>query len=231
MYNVLVLEDDIDLSEILSVYLTSHNYTCAVANTYHKAVALFEAQRFDIVITDMMLPDGNGCDFCAHIRRQKTTPIIVISCLGDDETIVSAFSAGADDYITKPISHNQLLARLEANIRRVVKYNTSRTSIISEEEELQFCNMTLNRRYRTLTNVKGSVELSPIELSILSLFLLHPNELITYNSLYEFVWGKNSLGDYRAVMVHVSNLKKKMDSSNRNFITNVRGSGYIFSNT
>lgn len=232
MYKVLILEDDVDLSEILSIYLKKSSYDCVVANTYREAVDFFQQMEFDIIVTDMMLPDGDGETFCTLIRKTKSTPIIVISCLGDDATIVSAFNAGADDYITKPISHAQFMARINANIRRSVHYNSwvdHNNALISRNETVEFCGMILNLRYRTIQTCQGELELSPIEFSILSLFLENPEKLITYNNIYEFVWGKNSLGDYRSVMVHVSNLKKKIDSKNSRIITNVRGSGYLFS--
>ncbi len=230
MHKILILEDDIEFAEIMMIYLKSKNYKSVHAKTIAEAIDAFNHEHFDLIISDIMLPDGFGTNFCKHIRTISTLPIIVISCLGDDNTIVDAFSNGVDDYITKPLNPVQFLARVEANIRRDKEYGTyTVSSASSENNTMMFCGMKLDDIRRTITYPDGSMtDLSPIEYTVLKVFLNNPGTLLLYDKLYQEVWNRESLGDYRSIMVHVSNLKKKIDPFNSGIITNTRGAGYIY---
>ncbi|MCR5482501.1 MAG: response regulator transcription factor [Clostridia bacterium] len=230
MHKILILEDDIEFAEIMSIYLKSKGYKSVHAKSIAEAVEAFNLEHFDLIISDIMLPDGFGTNFCKHIRTISKLPIIVISCLGDDTTIVEAFSNGADDYITKPLNPVQFLARVEANIRRDKEYgNYNSSSALNGENYVMFCGMKLDDIRRSITYADGtSVDLSPIEYTVLKVFLKNPGVLLLYDKLYKEVWDRDSLGDYRSIMVHVSNLKKKIDPFNSGIITNTRGAGYIY---
>lgn len=228
MYRILVLEDEIDFAEIMSIYLKKHGYSYELVHNLSDAKKVFDNNTFDLVLTDLMLPDGSGSDFCKYIRETSTIPLIVISCLDDDTTIVNNFSFGADDYITKPLQPAQFIARIEANIRRTKIYS-SNLNIQNDSDIVEFCNMTFDKKHKKITlENEDTVELSPIEFTLLCVFLENQDTLILYEHLYKQVWDKDSLGDYRTIMVHVSNLKKKIDPLNKGIITNVRGAGYLF---
>ncbi|MGI5979274.1 MAG: response regulator transcription factor [Oscillospiraceae bacterium] len=221
MYRALVVEDDKDLSTITQMNLAHAGYVVDAAFTCAQALKQFEENSYDLVLLDMVLPDMRGDEFCRTIRSNCICPIIFVSCLDDSGAIVGALKSGADDYMVKPIRYDELLARAEAIIRRTQgrKANSS---------TLRFRQFTVDTVHHTVTRGGERVELSSIEYAILLFLVQHPGELLLYHQIYEHVWASDSLGDIRTVMVHISNLRKKIDPDHSGIIETVRGAGYIF---
>lgn len=227
---ILSVEDDRQMSFILKRILESRGYQVVTAGNIRQALEELEKQSFDLVLLDMMLPDGEGIELCSHIREQSFCPIIFISCLSDRETKIQALETGGDDYITKPVDFDELLTRVQVNIRRAKQYNLGR----SPSEEERYPGLLVRKRSHEVWLLDEEqqplcqLELSPTEYSLLSCFLKRPGELLLYQKLYQEVWGADDLGDVRTVMVHVSNLRKKLGECGRRLIHTVRGAGYLF---
>ncbi len=226
----MLVEDDEQLSFITKRLLESRGYAVVAAPTISAAKDAMERRVFDMILLDMMLPDGSGTEFCGEIRKASTCPIIFLSCLSDSPSKISALRTGGDDYITKPVNFEELITRIQVNIRRVKEYGGAR-----DPQKVRFSGLLLCKRKREawLVGEDGSpgslLELSPIEYSLLLCLAERAGELVLYQDLYQQVWRAEDLGDVRTVMVHVSNLRKKMGQSGKKLIHTVRGAGYIFS--
>lgn len=222
MYQILLVEDDPDLSLITSVHLTNAGHRVTAAYTCAEAENLLIYHDFDIILLDIMLPDRSGDELCRTIRKQCDCPIIFMSCLDDGETIVQALHSGGDDYMVKPVRFPELLARIEAVIRRTAS-KPQNTSFH------KFQSFTIDTLHHLVLRGEEEIGLSSIEYSLLQYMTNHPNTLLLYQDLYKNIWDSDSLGDVRTVMVHISNLRKKIDPDHKGVIQTVRGAGYIFS--
>lgn len=229
MSRILLIEDDEDLSFITKCNLESMDYVVEQAYDCKQALEMLNNNDYNILLLDYMLPDMDGTQLCSIIREKSQVPIIFISCIDDNSTIIKALNTGADDYVTKPVDFQQLSARIEANIRRAKGdkklFNSTSSTIRSFKE------FTVDTERHKVKHINGNyVELSPTEYSLLLKFIDSPGELLLYNELYSSIWESDSLGDVRTVMVHISNLRKKIDLNKVGLIETVRGSGYIFNN-
>ncbi len=228
MHRILIVEDDVDLAEITAIYLHHDGYG------YDKAGSVAEARRFlgkneyDLVLLDELLPDGEGKSLCGLIREKCGCPIIFMSCLDDSGSIISALNSGGDDYVVKPVTYDVLLARVEANIRRRAFYRERECLEKGTEKQRVFRRFTIDFSSRAVTQNGREVELSSTEYALLLYLSSHPDTLLLYNELYSNVWNNESLGDVRTVMVHISNLRKKLDPCRVGLIRTVRGAGYVF---
>lgn len=225
MYRILLVEDDQDLSTITHASLVHAGHQVDDAFTCAQAEALLASNEYDVILLDVMLPDRSGDELCRSIREECDCPIIFMSCLEDSDTIVGALRSGGDDYMVKPVRYPELLARVESVIRRVGprKQEQKDTSI------LKLKSFSLDVPHRRILREGESEDLSTIEFSLLRYMIDHPDTLLLYQDLYQNVWSSDSLGDFRTVMVHISNLRKKLDPEHRGIIETVRGAGYIFS--
>ncbi len=226
MYRILLLEDDPDSVEITKMHLSHAGYELGIATCLHEAETLMAQQEFDLLLLDMMLPDGSGTQLCAKLRATgHIGPVIFITCIDDGDTMVDAFENGADDYVVKPVNYETLLARIKAHLRRAESVHTKRNN-----DKIQMLgDFTLDKVRRQLISASTVVELSAIEYSLLLFMLENPDKLLLYDELYSHVWVNDSLGDVRTVMVHISNLRKKIDPDKKGIIQTVRGAGYVFS--
>ena len=227
----MLVEDDEQLTFITKRLLESRGYAVVTASAVSAAKEAMERFAFDLILLDMMLPDGTGTELCEEIRRDSTCPIIFLSCLSDNISKISALKMGGDDYITNPGNFEEMLARIQVNIRRVKEYSDS----AQNPQDMSFPGLLLRKKKREawLLGQDGSLgsllELSPIEYSLLLCLAERAGELVLYQDLYQQVWQAEDLGDVRTVMVHVSNLRKKMGQSGKELIHTVRSAGYIFS--
>ena len=221
MYHILLVEDDEDLSLIASANLTHAGHQVDAAFTCAQAEAFLAEKSYDLILLDIMLPDRSGSELCRAIRAVSETPIIFMSCLEDSETIIDSLRNGGDDYMVKPINYSELLARAEAVIRR--------TEHQRQQPLLNFKSFSMDTLHHRILRNGEEVDLSSIEYSLLEYMARHPDTLLLYQDLYQNVWESDSLGDFRTVMVHISNLRKKIDPDHQGIIQTVRGAGYIFS--
>ena len=225
MIQILLVEDDKVISDITRYFLESQkqfHVTCA--RTGGEAMARAR-EHFDLIIMDILLPDTNGIDLCRSLRQWHKCPIIFSSCLDDSDTMIRALEMGGDDFIAKPFDNKVLLAKIQANLRRV-RMDTEHTAKTAHS----FGSFQLNPHTHQVT-VNGNLQkLSQIEYRILSYFLQHPGVYITGEEIYQALWGKDSLGDTRTVQVHIHNLRKKVepDPSDPIYLKSVWGKGYLF---
>ena len=222
MKKVLLVENNTEISEIIQFYLKDDYVTTAVESA-EDALMLVENTVFDVILLDILLPGIDGIEFCAQIRQKVYCPIIFISCLGDENTIVRGLNMGGDDYIVKPFKGPMLRAHIEANLRR------SRMS--SDERVIQINDLVLDQNSHTVNKGDKEILLSPTEYEILYYMMKNRGHLITFDDLYAAVWQQSSVGDVRTVFVHVHNLRKKIeaDPSNPEYIITQRNEGYVFS--
>lgn len=223
MYRALIIEDDDDLATITATHLMRGGYEVVAVGTCTQALEQLSQSQFDLIILDEVLPDMKGDALCAKIRGSCTCPIIFVSCLDDKNTVISALKSGGDDYMIKPVDYGELLARAEAIIRRAGH------RVKAESNVTQLRQFSVDTLRHVVIREGERLELSVIEYNILCYLMAHPDTLILYHELYKNVWDSDSLGDVRTVMVHISNLRKKIDPNRTGIIETVRGAGYIFS--
>jgi len=230
MYKILVVEDDRENCEILEAYLSkSGKYETAVANDPKRALELAESRSFDLILLDIMLGDRemDGIELCVQLRKKIYCPILFLSCLNDDETIIRALRMGGDDYITKPFRYPVLEARIEAALRR----NQMRSPTMAEE--LPVGDLVLSTKGHCLLKKDGeTVYLSPTEFDLLLYFLNNEGTILRFEEIFQYVWKRPSYGDLRTVFTHVRNLRKKLeaDPSDPQLIRTVPRDGYVFEN-
>lgn len=224
MRTVLVIEDDLNICEVLTYYLRkSGNYTVSIVHSSEEGIVLIRnGGRYDIILCDIMLPGMDGIEFCREVRKLIFCPIIFISCLDDDETIVKALSMGGDDYLVKPFHGPVLLAHIEATLRRCGRQETT--------ELLAFGELELDGKRRLVKKGGRELSLSPTEYDLLWYLARSAGRFVSYQELYEGVWKKPSLGDYRSLFVHISNLRKKIEEApaRPKLLRTHPGGGYLF---
>lgn len=224
---LLLVEDDEELSQITAMRLAGQGYQVVCAFTGQQAVNRLMTERVDLVLLDVMLPDMDGHEVCRKIRDPQigySGPIIFMSCMGDSGNIVDAFREGGNDYLVKPVKLEDLLERIRTHTE------DKKNEDVTKRWFKQFM-IDLNTRsvYRVRNHVlQEKIELSRTEYDILQAFVNKPGEVLLYRQLYRVVWEMEDLGDVRTLMVHVSNLRKKIDEEHSDMIRAVRGVGYIF---
>lgn len=226
---VLLVEDDLELTRINALRLKRHGYEVLCAASGAEVFSTFNKSRVDIILLDVMLPDMDGHEICERLRSDEfnySGPIIFMSCLGDSNNIVGAFREGGDDYLVKPAKAEELVDRIEVNLKK--------KSIESKPDKLLwFKHICIDDSSRTVYSVvdgerQSKIELSPTEYNILITMARRPQEVLLYRQLYKAVWEQDDMGDVRTLMVHVSNMRKKVDKEHNDFIRAVRSVGYIF---
>lgn len=223
-YNILVVEDDQDINRLLCKILEGGGYCCRPAFSGSEAVLWAEQYDYDLILLDLMLPGLTGEEFIEQMRRKKTMPIIVLSAKAGLESRVNVLKLGADDFIPKPFDNAEVLARVEAQLRRYKQF--SRTD--GEGKTVYACgDLVLDRESVTVTAGGTPVQVTAREFEILSLLMAHPKKVYTREQLYEQVWGGEFFGDDNTVNVHISNLRAKLaKASDAEYIKTVWGIGF-----
>jgi len=224
--SILVVDDEREITELISLYLAREGYAVHVADNGEDAVRLAETLLPDLIVLDIQLGQIDGIEVCRRIRETSAVPILFVSCKDDDNDIIHGLSVGGDDYMTKPFSPRQLVARVQAQLRR----QALRAGAKAPSTELSYGGLTIDTAARTVDIDGRSVSLSVKEFDLLAYLAQHPNQAFRLDDLYQVVWGAESIGDTRTLMVHISNLRKKIecDPANPRFIHTVRGIGYKF---
>ena len=224
MYQVLIVEDDREIAKLTALYLKSTGqYEVTETHSAEAALLLLPDHTFDCILLDIMLPDMDGISFCRKVRSQLYCPIIFTSCLDDDDTVVKALNLGGDDYLVKPYSKARLLAFVEANLRRSGKRRP-------DSKVLSFGEISLDPGRRIVTKSGKKLDLSPTEYELLYQLMSRPGEVISFDALYEAVWGKAEFAAIRPLFTHILNLRKKIedDAKNPRYILTWQRSGYYF---
>lgn len=219
---VLVVEDERQMLRFLRATLTSHGYRLLEAETAAEAVRLASSHNPDLILLDLGLPDADGIDVTRRLREWSRTPIIVLSARGRDDDKVEALDAGADDYLTKPFSVNELLARMRVALRHAGAAGAAAAPVF----EVGPLRIDLSRRE---VQVEGrEVRLTPIEYKLLTLLARHAGKVLTHRQILKEVWGPGREGQTHYVRVHMAELRKKIeaDAARPRIIVTEPGVGY-----
>ncbi len=219
---ILVVEDDLSLSEVLAFTLRRASYKVIIAHDGVTALQLWEAEKPGLVLLDLNLPKLDGLAVCRQIRSQAQTPIIILSVRNSDEAVVRGLELGADDYIVKPFSPNQLVARIRAVSRR--------TGVIDTTSVLEMAGLAFDQSRNEVQRPGGElVRLTPLEAKLLEKLILHAGQVLASESLITAVWGTEG-GDKPMLKQLVYRLRAKIDMSNSptSLIETVPGIGYSF---
>ncbi len=218
---ILVVEDEPTITEFLRVGLGYEGYEVTIAPDGITGLRKAEEGNFDLIILDIMLPDMDGFKVCRRLRSKgDDTPIIMLTALTDVADRVAGLDSGADDYIPKPFSFEELLARIRVQLRRRGKFE--------ERTILKAGDLLLNTETREVTKGGRHVHLTPTEFEMLKLFMSHPKRVFSKETLLTRIWGYDYAGDANIVEVHVSHLREKLGDRPPRLIKTVYGVGYAF---
>ena len=222
--SVLVAEDDRNIAELLQMYLEKEGYAVTVAPDGGQALSKYRAIKPDLVLLDVMMPVMDGWSVCRTIRGESQTPIIMLTAKGETDDKVSGLKAGADDYITKPFEMKEVLARIEAVLRR-----TGSAAAEKKARRLAFDKLIIDMDAFELTVDGKKVDTPPKEMELLYHLASSPNRGYTRNQLLDEVWGFDYFGDSRTVDVHVKRLREKLEGVSEQWsLKTVWGVGYKF---
>ena len=225
MTRILIVEDEESFSDPLSYSLRKEGYEVAVADTGTDGLRIFSAHGADLVLLDLMLPGMSGTEVCREIRRTSSVPVIMLTAKDDEIDKVLGLELGADDYVTKPFSSRELLARIKAVLRR--GQDTAET----EEDTTLTAGGIMMDVERHVVQVHGTEVALPLkEFELLEVLLLNAGRVLTRMQLIDRVWGADYVGDTKTLDVHVKRLRAKIeeDPSSPRYIVTVRGLGYKF---
>lgn len=217
---VLVVDDEPQIVRGLKVILRGAGYDVEIAETKKGALDAVAVHAPDAIVLDLVLPDGNGVEVCTEIRTWSTLPILVLSAVGDDREKVKALDAGADDYVTKPFSPDELLARLRAALRRAPTGDTQAAIAVGD--------LVVDLAARRVTCDGREVHLTPIEYKLLRTLALQQGKLVTHKQLLREVWGPGYEGETHYLRVHFAHLRAKLepDPAHPRYIVTDPGVGY-----
>ena len=225
MTRILIVEDEESFSDPLSYSLRKEGYEVAGADTGTDGLRIFTAHGADLVLLDLMLPGMSGTEVCREIRRTSTVPVIMLTAKDDEFDKVLGLELGADDYVTKPYSSRELLARIKAVLRR------GQDSAESEEDTTLSAGVIMMDVERHVVEVRGTEVALPLkEFELLEMLLRNVDRVLTRGQLIDRVWGANYVGDTKTLDVHVKRLRAKIEDDPRNpvHLVTVRGLGYKF---
>ncbi|WP_249871659.1 response regulator transcription factor [Oceanobacillus saliphilus] len=218
MNKVLLVDDEKRMLDLLALYLRPHNYVCTKALGAKEALSYLEEEVFDMILLDVMMPEMNGWELCKKIRSFTDVPIIMVTAREQKEDIVKGLKLGADDYITKPINEEELLARMEALLRRIKpSRQISVNGLLWDEERFE------------LSYHKKSIKLTPKEFALIGYLLKNPNRVFSRDQLIDLIWGHESETEGRTVDSHVRNLRDKIRKTGfpiDEYFSTVWGIGY-----
>ena len=222
--SVLIVEDDHNIAELLQMYLEKEGYTVTVAGDGGQGLAAFRNIHPDLVLLDVMMPVMDGWAVCKAIRGESQTPVIMLTAKGETDDKVSGLKSGADDYITKPFEMKEVLARIEAVLRRA-------NGVVAEKKarKLTFDKLSIDMDAFELIVDGKKVDTPPKEMDLLFYLASSPNRVYTRNQLLDEVWGFDYFGDSRTVDVHVKRLREKLEGVSQQWnLKTVWGVGYKF---
>ncbi len=222
---VLLVEDDTEISEMLKNFLMTENFEVVTAYDGESACEKFFADTYSIVLLDLMIPKISGMEVMKTIRASSTVPIIILSAKDTDSDKTLGLGLGADDYVTKPFSVTEVLARIKANIRRTTQYTAP---AVVENDIITKGELELNTSDYSVMKNGEKIELTVKEFEILKLLMKNPKKVYTKEQMYSQIWNDAYLGDENAVNVHISRLRNKIEDNPRDpkYVVTVWGIGY-----
>lgn len=222
---ILIVDDDIDIRNLLGVYLGNEGFKYIKCENAKKAIETLENHKIDLILLDIMMPELDGVTACMTIRQKEKMPIIMMSAKTEDMDKIHGLMTGADDYITKPFNPIELITRVKAQLRRYKQYNNEASD---SKELLEFEELIMNTDTRQIWVRGDEVRLTPKEFDILELFLRNKGIVLSVKKIYEKVWREEFFYSDNTVTVHITNLRDKIeiDSKNPVYIKTIWGVGY-----
>jgi DNA-binding response OmpR family regulator len=219
---ILLVEDEENIVELLKLYLEDAGYEVKVASNGAESLRLFKEFKPDLILLDIMLPEKDGLDVCREVRKSSQVPIIMLTAKDTETDKVVGLELGADDYVTKPFSPRELMARIKAVLRR--------SSSPIQTEKITFGELTIDLKCCEVYLKSRRVDLTATEFEILKVLVVNPRQVFSRERLMEKVWGYDFYGGLRTIDVHIKHLREKLsDQAERpRYIETVRGMGYRF---
>lgn len=222
---ILVVEDEAPIREMVCFVLEQNGYQPIEADDYDAAIARLVEPFPDLVLLDWMIPGGSGIQVIKHMKRDsqlREIPVMMLTARGEEEDRVKGLETGADDYLTKPFSPKELVARVKAILRRI--------SPMAADELIAMNGLTLDPASHRVTSNENPLEMGPTEFKLLHFFMTHPERVYSREQLLNYVWGENVYVEDRTVDVHIRRLRKALEADGHDkMIQTVRGTGYRFS--
>lgn len=227
--SILIAEDEEEIADLIAILLEKEGYHISKVSDGQEAVRAVETQSFDLLILDIMMPKMNGYEVTRRIREQYNMPIIFLSAKTSDFDKVQGLVIGADDYMTKPFNPIELVARVNAQLRRFMKLNQYQTDTESKTC-LEYGGLVISPDQHTVTLFGDIIELTPKEFDILYLLASNPKKVFSIENIFQQVWGEAYYEGANTVMVHIRTIRKKLqeDKYKDKWIKTIWGVGYIF---
>ncbi len=227
---IMVVDNEMEIVQLIKLYLSREGYDVVWTTESNKAAKLAQEENPDLILLDVVMPGMSGIELCGKIREQSDVPILFVSCRDQDMDKVLGLSIGGDDYITKPFSPAELVARVKAHLRRRNLSASSQEPETADDRSLLTAGtITMDIAAHTVTVGDTPIHLTAKEFEMLVLFCKYPNRVFTSRQIFDSLWNTYGLEeDVRTVMVHISNLRKKIDAAaeSGHYIHTVRGVGY-----
>ena len=224
--NILVVDDDYEIADLVEIHLVSDGYKVFKANDGKEALDIFQKEKIDLAILDIMMPKMDGNEVCARIRETSTIPIIMLSAKDTEIDKITGLGNGADDYVTKPFNTLELVARVKSQLRRYQNFGGSSEGKNSTTVQLE--NLYIDKTTHIVRAYGKNIKLTPLEFEILYLLASHPNQVFSTDEIFENVWKEKSFEMSNTVMVHIRRLREKIeiDARKAQIIKTVWGVGY-----
>ena len=226
---ILIVDDDENIAELISLYLIKECFDTEIAYNGEEAITKFKLFQPNLILLDIMLPGMDGYDVCREIRKDSDVPIIMLSAKGEVFDKVLGLKIGADDYMIKPFDSNELVARVQAILRRTSHIQETAAPVVEEQGEyVKYDGLTVNLTSYSVVYDGKPVEMPPKELELLFFLASKPNQVFTREQLLDKIWGYDYIGDTRTVDVHVKRVREKIKDKSNWSIATVWGIGYKF---
>ena len=222
---ILIVDDDNNIAELISLYLTKECFETSIVNDGEQALKEFSSFSPDLILLDLMLPGIDGYQVCREIRHVSDVPIIMLSAKGETFDKVLGLELGADDYIIKPFDTKELVARVRAVLRR---FKAKQPAVNPSEKSVSYPDLTINLTNYSVTYMGNHVDMPPKELELLYFLASSPNQVFTREQLLDHIWGYEYIGDTRTVDVHIKRLREKIKDHPQCSLSTVWGIGYKF---
>ncbi len=235
---ILIVDDDLNIAELISLYLTKECYETTIVQDGIAALESFKNNDYNLILLDLMLPGIDGYEVCREIRKTSNIPIIMLSAKGEIFDKVLGLELGADDYIIKPFDSKELVARVKAVLRRfnnttpisvpVATPDTPSQPVATDSNIVKYTDLIINLSDYTVTYLGNNVDMPPKELELFYFLASHPNQVFTREQLLDNIWGYEYIGDTRTVDVHIKRLREKIKDHKEWSLSTVWGIGYKF---
>ena len=228
---ILIVDDDANIAELISLYLTKECFQCEIAEDGETALKLHDSFQPDLMLLDIMLPGIDGYDVCREIRKNHSTPIIMLSAKGEVFDKVLGLELGADDYIIKPFDSKEMVARVKAVLRRYTPAPAPaapQPEPPKDTESISYTDLSISLSNYSVIYMGKPIEMPPKELELLYFLASHPNQVFTREQLLDQIWGYEYIGETRTVDVHIKRLREKIKDHAEWALSTVWGIGYKF---